>query len=115
MGFEPQVAKILSFIRPDRQTSLFSATFPTKMAALARKAMVNPIEITIGGRSVVAPEITQIITLVPSADKRIAQVLLRLGQVLGEDEDAQVLIFVERQETADDLLSKLLKRGYPSG
>jgi ATP-dependent RNA helicase DDX46/PRP5 len=28
MGFEPQISRIISFIRPDRQTVLFSATFP---------------------------------------------------------------------------------------
>ena len=28
MGFEPQIAKIISMIRPTRQTVMFSATFP---------------------------------------------------------------------------------------
>lgn len=37
MGFEPQVNKILENIRPDRQTVMFSATFPRKMEDLARK------------------------------------------------------------------------------
>ena len=61
MGFEPQVMKILGNIRPQRQTVLFSATFPRSMEALARKTLAKPIEIIVGGRSVVAPEITQIV------------------------------------------------------
>ena len=39
MGFEPQVMKIVNNIRPDRQTVLFSATFPKQMDSLARKIL----------------------------------------------------------------------------
>lgn len=115
MGFEPQVMKILANVRPDRQTILFSATFPKNMAALARKALNKPAEVIIGGRSKVAPEITQIISLVPpSYEKKISKLLLHLGQLFSEDENAQVLIFTEKQETAEDLLSKLFKAKYYS-
>jgi ATP-dependent RNA helicase DDX46/PRP5 len=115
MGFEPQVMKILANVRPDRQTILFSATFPKNMAALARKALNKPAEVIIGGRSKVAPEITQIISVVPpSYEKKISKLLLHLGQLFAEDENAQVLIFTEKQETAEDLLSKLFKAKYYS-
>lgn len=115
MGFEPQVMKILASVRPDRQTILFSATFPKNMAALARKALNKPAEVIIGGRSKVAPDITQIISLVsPSYEKKISKTLLHLGQLFAEDENSQVLIFTERQETAEDLLSKLFKASYLS-
>lgn len=115
MGFEPQVMKILANVRPDRQTILFSATFPKNMAALARKALNKPAEVIIGGRSKVAPEITQIISLVqPSYEKKINKLLLHLGQLFAEDENAQVLVFTEKQETAEDLLSKLFKAKYSS-
>lgn len=115
MGFEPQVMKILANIRPDRQTILFSATFPKNMAALARKALHKPAEVIIGGRSKVAPEITQVISLVePSYEKKINKLLLHLGQLFAEDENAQVLVFTEKQETAEDLLSKLFKAKYSS-
>ena len=59
LGFEPQVMKIISNVRPDRQTVLFSATFPKQMEALARKVLKRPIEISVGNKSVVAPEIEQ--------------------------------------------------------
>ncbi|CAO2650593.1 Nn.00g018850.m01.CDS01 [Neocucurbitaria sp. VM-36] len=113
MGFEPQVMKILANVRPDRQTILFSATFPKNMAALARKALNKPAEVIIGGRSKVAPDITQIISFVqPSYEKKVTKTLLHLGQLFAEDENSQVLIFTERQETAEDLLSKLYKAKY---
>ena len=36
MGFEPQIRKIVSQIRPDRQTLMWSATWPKEVQALAR-------------------------------------------------------------------------------
>jgi ATP-dependent RNA helicase DDX46/PRP5 len=115
MGFQPQVEKILAHVRPDRQTLLFSATLPKDMAVLARKVLKNPAEVIIGGKSKVASEITQIISVVPASyEKKVNTLLLHLGQLFSEDENAQVLIFTERQETAEDLLSKLFKAKYYS-
>ncbi|OJJ38854.1 hypothetical protein ASPWEDRAFT_48979 [Aspergillus wentii DTO 134E9] len=114
MGFEPQVMKIMANVRPDRQTVLFSATFPRNMEALARKTLTKPVEIIVGGRSVVAPEITQIVE-VRNDDKKFVRLLELLGNLYSDDqnEDARALIFVERQEAADTLLRELMRKGYP--
>ena len=114
MGFEPQVMKILGNIRPDRQTVLFSATFPRSMEVLAKKSLQRPLEIIVGGRSKVAPEVTQVVEVRPDETK-----FVRLLELLGElyyvqkNEDDRVLVFVDRQESADSLLKDLLARGYP--
>ncbi|CAG8067000.1 unnamed protein product [Penicillium salamii] len=114
MGFEPQVVKIMNSIRPDRQTVLFSATFPKNMESMARKTLNQPVEITVGGRSVVAPEITQIVE-VRSQDSKFVRLLELLGELYSDDdhEDDRTLIFVNRQEAADDLLKELMRKGYP--
>lgn len=114
MGFEPQVMKILTNIRPNRQTVLFSATFPRQMEALARKTLSKPVEIVVGGRSVVAPEITQIVE-VRNDDKKFLRLLELLGNMYMDEknEDDRALIFVDRQESADSLLRDLMKKGYP--
>lgn len=114
MGFEPQVMKILGNIRPTRQTVLFSATFPRNMEALARKTLNKPVEIIVGGRSVVAPEITQIVE-VRSDETKFVRLLELLGNLYSheENEDARTLIFVDRQEAADSLLRDLMRKGYP--
>lgn len=114
MGFEPQVMKILANIRPDRQTVLFSATFPRQMEALARKTLAKPVEIVVGGRSVVAPEITQIVE-VRSEETKFIRLLELLGNLYEEEknEDDRALIFVDRQESADGLLKDLMRKGYP--
>ena len=114
MGFEPQVMKILANIRPDRQTVLFSATFPRQMESLARKTLSKPVEIVVGGRSVVAPEITQIVE-VRAEDMKFIRLLELLGNLYSEEknEDDRALIFVDRQESADCLLKDLMRKGYP--
>jgi ATP-dependent RNA helicase DDX46/PRP5 len=112
MGFEPQVMKIFANIRPNRQTILFSATMPRIMDALAKKTLHDPVEITVGGRSVVAPEITQIVEVREEKDK-FFRLLELLGQLYDKDDDVRTLIFVDRQEKADDLLKDLMRKGYP--
>ncbi|KAG8818062.1 pre-mRNA processing RNA-helicase [Serendipita sp. 401] len=111
MGFEPQVMKIVNNIRPDRQTVLFSATFPKQMDSLARKILNKPLEITVGGRSVVAPEITQLVE-VRSEDSKFNRLLQILGEQTNEDDNARILVFVDRQEHADNLMKDLLKKNY---
>ncbi|KAF7540918.1 hypothetical protein G7Z17_g12087 [Cylindrodendrum hubeiense] len=112
MGFEPQVMKIFANMRPDRQTILFSATMPRIIDSLTKKVLKAPVEITVGGRSVVAKEIEQIVEVREETTKFL-RVLELLGDLYDRDEDARTLIFVERQEKADDLLKELMMKGYP--
>ena len=51
--------RIIDNVRPDRQTVMFSATFPRQMEALARRILQKPIEIQVGGRSVVCKDVNQ--------------------------------------------------------
>lgn len=111
MGFEPQVMKIFANVRPDRQTVLFSATMPRIIDSLVKKVLKNPVEITVGGKSVVAPEITQVVEIREEKDKFL-RLLELLGELYVDDDDVRTLIFVERQEKADDLLRELLRKGY---
>ncbi|KAL6869249.1 pre-mRNA processing RNA-helicase [Amphichorda felina] len=112
MGFEPQVMKIFANMRPDKQTILFSATMPRIVDSLTKKVLKSPIEITVGGRSVVAKEIEQIVEVREESTKFL-RILELLGELYDRDEDARTLIFVERQEKADDLLKELMMKGYP--
>ncbi|KAG5459198.1 MAG: P-loop containing nucleoside triphosphate hydrolase protein [Olpidium bornovanus] len=111
MGFEPQVMKILKNVRPQRQTVLFSATFPKQMEALARKVLRRPLEITVGGRSVVCEDVKQIVEVREDATKFV-RLLEILGNYFMEDKEGKALIFVDRQEAADNLLRDLIRRSY---
>lgn len=111
MGFEPQVMKIIGNIRPDRQTILFSATFPKHMERLAKSVLSNPIEIIVGQRSVVAPEVTQNVIVIPET-RKLHKLLDILGGFFMQDEKGRAIIFVERQEAADELLKQVIQNGY---
>ncbi|KAJ1901355.1 pre-mRNA processing RNA-helicase [Kickxella alabastrina] len=111
MGFEPQVSKITQSVRPSRQTVLFSATFPRQMEALARKILRRPLEIVIGGRALIPPEVAQHVEVVEAKDKFI-RLLGILGQTFNDNGESLVIIFVDRQEAADGLLRDLMRRGY---
>jgi len=51
MGFEPQIRKIITQIRPDRQTQFWSATWPREVEQLARDLCTGnaPVQIQVGG------------------------------------------------------------------
>ena len=108
MGFEPQVMKIVNNTRPDRQTVLFSATFPRQMEALARKILTKPIEVQVGGRSIVCKDVHQSVMVIDDHQK-----FYKLLELLGiYYEKGSVLVFVERQEAADALIRDLMKSSY---
>ncbi|XP_038268516.1 probable ATP-dependent RNA helicase DDX46 isoform X4 [Dermochelys coriacea] len=109
MGFEPQVMRIVDNIRPDRQTVMFSATFPRAMEALARRILNKPIEVQVGGRSVVCSDVEQEVIVIEEENK-----FLKLLELLGHyQEKGSVIIFVDKQEHADGLLKDLMRASYP--
>lgn len=109
MGFEPQVERIVQNTRPDRQTVLFSATFPRQVELLAKKVLTDPVEIQVGGRSVVNPDVEQLVELRKEEER-----FLRLLELLGEwYEKGKVLVFVQSQDKCDSTFRELLKAGYP--
>ncbi|XP_026051247.1 probable ATP-dependent RNA helicase DDX46 isoform X1 [Carassius auratus] len=109
MGFEPQVMRIVDNVRPDRQTVMFSATFPRTMEALARRILSKPIEVQVGGRSVVCSDVEQHVIVISEEKK-----FLKLLEILGHyQEKGSVIIFVDKQEHADGLLKDLMKASYP--
>ncbi|GJN12562.1 hypothetical protein PR202_ga30848 [Eleusine coracana subsp. coracana] len=122
MGFEPQITRILQNTRPDRQTVLFSATFPRQVEMLARKVLTKPIEILVGGRSVVNKDITQLVAgakaavwqamacAIPAEGERFFRLLELLGKWFGQ---GKILVFVHSQGKCDSLLKDLYQHGYP--
>ena len=69
MGFEPQVMRIIDICRPDKQMVMFSATFPRQMEALARRILMKPVEVAVGGKSIVCADIEQTIHIVEEEQK----------------------------------------------
>jgi ATP-dependent RNA helicase DDX46/PRP5 len=108
MGFEPQVMRIIDNCRPDKQMVMFSATFPRQMEALARRILQKPVEVAVGGKSIVCKDIEQTVHVLEEDQK-----FLKLLEVLGaKQEEGQVIIFVDKQEHADSLLKDLMNASY---
>lgn len=108
MGFEPQITKIINNIRPDRQTVMFSATFPKNVETLAKKILNKPIEIVVGSRGQACKNVNQEIEVIEK-DNKILRLLELLGIWTGK---GSILIFVDRQEDADNLFAQLLNYRY---
>lgn len=77
--------RIVDNVRPDRQTVMFSATFPRAMEALARRILSKPIEVQVGGRSVVCSDVEQqvvgIILTKPPVPWMLRQCVILLGSL----------------------------------
>lgn len=54
LGFEPHIRAICSKVRADRQTLMFSATWPTAVQKLAANYQCNPVKVTIGSHDLSA-------------------------------------------------------------
>ncbi|KAJ3341366.1 DEAD-box ATP-dependent RNA helicase [Gonapodya sp. JEL0774] len=114
-GFAPEVERLISeYGMPDaveRQTSMFSATFPRDMRALARRWLSEPMYITVGKVGLVPKEINQkIIQVEGQRDKLDALVNLL------SSEDTKVgltLIFVDSRSMCDTLDNYLFTRDLP--
>ena len=71
MGFEPQLRKIVEQIRPDRQTLMFSATWPKEVQRLAHEYLNDFIQVTIGSLDLEANlSITQHVEVLSDFEKR---------------------------------------------
>ena len=71
MGFEPQIRKVISQTRQDRQTLMFSATWPTSIQKLAAEFMNDPTQVYIGSQEMtVNKNITQVVEVVEDYQKQ---------------------------------------------
>ena len=70
MGFEPQIRKIIAKTRPDRQTLMFSATWPRDVHKLADDFLLDYTKVNIGAQDLHANhKITQIIHMISESEK----------------------------------------------
>jgi superfamily II DNA/RNA helicase len=101
MGFAPQLEKIAKFLPPQRQTLMFSATFPGNIVQLAGKYTRNPERIAVGATNKAIHKIKQE-TVYTTHDAKYGLLLEELAQRTGS-----VLIFVKTKRGADRLADKL--------
>jgi ATP-dependent RNA helicase DeaD len=110
MGFADEIEQILRALPEERQTALFSATIPPRIAVIAERHLRDPIRIAIGqegGRPSALPQVRQTAYLVPRAHKVAA-----LGRVLDLESPDLALVFCRTRVEVDSLTETLGARGY---
>ncbi|KZV69266.1 DEAD-domain-containing protein [Peniophora sp. CONT] len=113
MGFEPQIRRIVQGEdmpgTAERQTLMFSATFPRDIQLLAKDFLKDYIFLSVGRVGSTSENITQKVEYVEDNDKR--SVLLDL---ITTSDGGLTLVFVETKRMADMLSDFLLTNNYPA-
>lgn len=113
MGFEPQIRKIIGQIRPDRQTCMWSATWPKEVRQLASDYQNDFIQVNIGSMDLSANHrITQIVEVVSDFEKR-DRMTKHLERIM-DDKNNKILIFTGTKRVADDITRFLRQDGWPA-
>jgi len=110
MGFAEDIELILDAAPAERQTALFSATLPPRIAAIADKRLRDPVRVLIAREKAVkgtAPRVRQTAYIVQRAHKVAA-----LGRVLDLESPVLALVFARTRTEVDELAEKLRGRGY---
>ena len=114
MGFEPQIRRIVSQEdmprTGERQTFMFSATFPREMQILAGDFLHNYVFLTVGRVGSACKDVAQKFQFVEHKDKPDA--LMRYLQTL--EQSGLTLVFVETKRDADYLEDLLCNHDFPA-
>ncbi len=108
MGFIEDIEWVLQQAPAERQTALFSATMPPRIADLAGKYMHTPERISVVGKDMTAPKTSQYAYEIPRQRKIDA-----LTRILDAEMPTSAMIFCRTKMGVDELGEALLQRGYP--
>ena len=110
MGFEPQIRKIVGQIRPDRQTLLWSATWPREVQDLARDFLQDDyIQVNIGSTEAQASiHVAQKLEQCYDDEEKIEKIKSLLNKT------DRVLIFSQTKRSCDSLCRRLRQSGFPA-
>lgn len=106
MGFLPDIKRIIKYIPTQRQTMLFSATFPKEIERLAAQTLHNPKRVSIG---LARPAHTVSHTLYPVPHHLKKGLLMKL---LKQTDTESVLIFTRTKHRAKRLAQQIANGGY---
>jgi ATP-dependent RNA helicase DeaD len=110
MGFAEDLEAILEATPRERQTALFSATMPPRIASIAERHLKNPARVTIARERPApgkAPRVRQVAYIVPRAQKPAA-----LARVLDSENPTSAIVFCRTRIEVDELTQTLQAHGY---
>ena len=110
MGFAEELEGILEAAPAVRQTALFSATIPPRIAKIADKHLRNPVRVLVAREKTAEgalPRVRQTAYILARAQKMQA-----LGMVLDLEGPTLALVFCRTRHEVDSLAEGLAGRGY---
>ena len=106
MGFEEPIREIAGRTSKDRQTLLFSATYPDEIREIARVLLRDPVEVTVQGADN-APAIRHLFCEVDLASKQKA-----LAGLLLKYTPESTVVFCNTRRDVDDVANSLQQFGF---
>ncbi len=106
LGFLEDVERILALTPNSRQTSLFSATMPPPIRALADRYLYDPVTVSVQSATMTVDSVEQFQLPVEAKDKAD-----KLVDVLRAEKPDQAIVFVRTKIATDRLYKKLRDRG----
>ncbi len=107
MGFLPDIRRIIGELPTDRQTMMFSATFPKEIAKLTTSMQRDPVRIETGPVARPADAVRQSLYAV-ATDKKVDL----LTNILKKEEVSSTVVFVRTKRSTDRLAKTLSKLGF---
>lgn len=107
MGFQDELESILEFVPKERQTLLFSATFPGEIKRIIARYLKDPFEIMLSSGNVSVDQITHFYYV--TSHMRKPQTLLTL---LDYEEPDAAIVFTNTRDDANFIGGFLQKRGH---
>lgn len=101
MGFAPQIKDIIETTNPQRQTLMFSATFPPNIVKFAQQYLRDPIRITIEPERTSAALIKHE-ELHTSEGARYTELVKQL-----QDREGSIIVFIKTKHGADRMAKRL--------
>merc|ERR1719499_386382 len=111
-GFEDDIREIIGMTHPERQTCLFSATWPEAIRQLAREFLTDPIKVTIGTDDLTAnTRIKQVVEVIDERDKP-EKLMKCLEKYTNADTKNRMIVFVLKKMDAGEVENELWNKGY---
>lgn len=107
MGFREDIDDILSQMKEEHQTLLFSATFSKEIEKICELYLKDPLNIKIKTKSLTVDTVKQHYILVKEKDK--IEVMSRVIDLYSFE---NVMVFCNTKRAVDDVSAGLLQRGY---
>jgi ATP-dependent RNA helicase DBP3 len=113
MGFEPAIRSIISRLKGERQTLMFSATWPQEIQKLAGEFQKHPIRVNIGNTTELTSNraVTQHVEVVEDFQK-VKKLADLLAKYTAKNKNTKIIVFALYKKEAQRVEEELSRKGW---